>query len=39
MEVRRLNSVDEIFEKDEDFTKNDLFFVTSVAYKLLKQIK
>jgi len=39
MEVRWLNSVDEIFEKDDDFTKNDLFVVASVAYKLLKQIK
>jgi hypothetical protein len=39
MEVRWLNSVDEIFTKEDEFTKNNLFVVASVAYKLRKQIK
>jgi hypothetical protein len=39
MEVRWLNSVDEIFTKEDGFTKNNLFVVASVAYKLRKQIK
>ena len=39
MEVRWLNSVDEIFAKEDGFTKNNLFVVASVAYKLRKQIK
>jgi hypothetical protein len=39
MEVRWLNSVDEFFVKDDDLTKNNLFIVASVAYKLRKQVK
>ena len=39
MEIRWLNSVDELFVKDDDLTKNNLFIVASVAYKLRKQIK
>ncbi|MGD9329220.1 MAG: porin [Cyclobacteriaceae bacterium] len=38
MEVRWLNSVDEIFAKDDGFTKNNLFVVASMAFKLRKQI-
>lgn len=39
VEARWLNSVDEFFVKGEDLTKNNLFIVASVAYKLRKQIK
>lgn len=39
LEVRWLNSVDEYFVNDDDFTKNNLFIVASLAYKLRKQIK
>ncbi len=36
MEIRWLNSVDEVFVKNNDFTKNNLFIVSSIAYKLRK---
>jgi hypothetical protein len=39
MEVRWLNSVDEIFVKDDYFTQNNLFIVASIAYKLRKHLK
>lgn len=39
MEVRWLNSVDEYFVKDDDLTKNNVFVVASIAYKLRRQIK
>lgn len=39
LELRWLNSVDEIFDKDDYFKQNNLFIVASVAYKLRKQLK
>ncbi len=39
LELRWLNSVDEIFNKDDSFSQNNLIIAASVAYTLRKQLK
>jgi len=39
VELRWLNSVDEIFVKDDYFKQNNLFIVASIAYRLRKHLK